>query len=143
MRGRGKLRLRNLLLQASRLLPAAGQLRPHDGRSLFTGYDDGAVNVWHVGGGLPVRTMRFDRSGILAFGPDGRWIASRDEDDAEILDLNDGVKGLRVFRLQGHGNFNDVTTAAFSPDGRLLASTDEHGNIIIWDVSTGHMVCGD
>src|SRR5260370_41055572 len=84
--------------------------------------------------------MQFYRSGILAFGPDGRWIASRDEDEAEILDLNDGVKGLRVVRLQGHGSFNDVTTAAFSPDGRLLASADEHANIIIWDVSTGHML---
>ena len=110
-----------------------------DGHSLLTGNDIGSVVVWPVDGGPPARTIQFPRGRVLAFSPDGHWIASWDEDGSEILDLFDAVTGKRVFQLTGQGG--TIGRAAFSADSRWVATTNEDGNnIVIWDVSKGRLL---
>jgi WD40 repeat protein len=110
-----------------------------DGLSLLTGNDIGSVVVWPVGGGPPARTIQLPRGMVLAFSPDGRWIAAWDPDGSEILDLFDAPTGKRVFQLTGQGG--TIGRAAFSPDSRWVATTNADGNnIVIWNVSKGKLL---
>jgi hypothetical protein len=67
----------------------------------------------------------------VAFSPDGRLLASCDD---ETVRLWDPATGAEKRTLTGHtGRVNGV---AFSPDGRLLASCDDE-TVRLWDPATG------
>jgi len=59
--------------------------------------------------------------------PDGRVVASADNDRFVIVDLA-GPGRMRTVPARG------TRTLAYSPDGRLLASSQTDGTILIWDV---------
>jgi WD40 repeat protein len=67
----------------------------------------------------------------VGYGPDGRTVASADDDGTIILwGANDG-RCVAKFQ-QGEG----VNYIAFSPDGRTLAVGDRQGRITLFDVTT-------
>jgi WD40 repeat protein len=72
----------------------------------------------------------------VAFGPDGRLLATAAEDGAvRIWNVADGAL---VNTLIGH--IDVVGAVAFAPDGKLLASASDDKTIRLWEVATGQLV---
>jgi WD40 repeat protein len=73
------------------------------------------------------------RANHLAFTPDGRLLASANQDNTVCLWDTHAKKKLPS--LQGH--MCHVSSVAFSPDGKRLASGSEDWTIRIWDLESG------
>jgi eukaryotic-like serine/threonine-protein kinase len=101
------------------------------------GYPDHAGFEWRYLNNLsrpPLRTMDGHRANILAadVSPDGRWIASGDNDgEVRIWELESGrlVKAWRYSE-------NEVTTVRFSPEGTLLATGGQDRTTRLWNTQT-------
>jgi WD40 repeat protein len=113
-----------------------------DGRLLATGGGrrsdqtegpPGEVKVWDV----PTGRELFDLPGVthfihcVAFGPDGRLLASGGEDRAVRLWEVASGRDLATF----HGHLDMIKRVVFSPDGRSLASSGEDRTVRVFDVS--------
>ncbi|MFN2149546.1 MAG: WD40 repeat domain-containing protein, partial [Anaerolineales bacterium] len=118
---------------------------PVDSRYLL-GLDNGLILLWNPGS--QPETVRLEgHTGLvrdLAFSPDGARALSASNDGTVIYwDLN---KGQMIRRLTGHQGW--VRTVAFSPAGRQAASggfvgfdsgsVANPGELILWDLETGH-----
>ena len=66
----------------------------------------------------------------VAFSPDGRTLASNQNDAVQLYDVLTGVKRKE---LRGHEYGSHAVT--FSHDGRLLLTTGQDGTAHIWDVA--------
>jgi WD40 repeat protein len=73
---------------------------------------------------------------VLAFSPDGRWIASGDEAEVVILWERASGKALRRFTVPDRG----VRSLAFSPDGRSLVAGSKLGKLQVWEAASGKEV---
>jgi RNA polymerase sigma factor (sigma-70 family) len=71
----------------------------------------------------------------LAFSPDGKFLASGDEDGQVCL--RDGVSGEPTRTLEGHSGW--VTGVAFSPDGKSLVTGSLDKTVKVWDVGSGKL----
>ncbi|KAF8393042.1 hypothetical protein HHK36_021283 [Tetracentron sinense] len=93
---------------------------------------DKTVRLWDVQSGECVRIFIGHRSMILslAMSPDGRYMASGDEDGTIMVwDLS---SGRCVIPLMRHTSC--VWTLAFSCEGSLLASGSANCTVKLWDV---------
>src|SRR5215469_16188110 len=104
-----------------------------DGTHLVSGSQDGTVRIWDASSGkellkivVPSRTLPTGPKGgdidhgsvyAVAFGPDGKAVASGDYDG--MVYLWDAATGRRLHTLAGHGR--EVSGLAFSPDVKTLA----------------------
>lgn len=104
-----------------------------DGAMLAIGDDVGGVTLWDVANNKKLNIFE-SHSAIslgVAFGPDGKTIASASGDKTiKVWNLPDGNLKL----LQGHTD--PLSMVAFSPDGRTLASGSEDDTMKLWDLST-------
>ena len=73
------------------------------------------------------------RAYSVAFGPDGKILASASWDGT--IKFWDTKSGRELRTLAGHGW--GVYNAVFSPDGKQLASASRDGTVKIWEVATG------
>ena len=96
-----------------------------DGRTALSGDSDGAVKLWEVATGKPIRTFTGQSKTInsVAFSPDG--LTALSSTPFRLWDVATG-KELRTFSPWGR-------SVAFSPDG-LTALSD----LTLWEVATGN-----
>ncbi|MFD1937371.1 MULTISPECIES: WD40 repeat domain-containing protein [Nonomuraea] len=74
---------------------------------------------------------------VLAFSPDGHWLAGGSADDTVRLWDVSTHRQIAVF---GHTGW--VEAVVFSPDGRTLVSTDAFGAVKLWDLApTARSAC--
>lgn len=116
-----------------------------DGRTLAGGgtrYDQDStrnvnqgvgVHIWDLSSGELLQSMKGGSGWLrsLAFSPDGRRLASADDDD-KTVEVWDVASGRQLHSFVGHGR--GIRKVAFSPDGGLLASGDSAGVIKLWKV---------
>jgi WD40 repeat protein len=70
---------------------------------------------------------------ILAYSPDGRWLAALDVDLKSVL-LLDARTHETAARFAGHEKL--VYSAAFSPDSRRLATCSQDSTVRLWEMGS-------
>jgi RNA polymerase sigma factor (sigma-70 family) len=106
-----------------------------DGRVLASTGNDKVIRLWNLARRKPILEIKgLGHVVELAFSPDGRWLASAEEDNApvRVWDVRTGKERFRFGDVASRGQ-----TVAFSPDGRLVASGHSDGAIHLWDAATG------
>jgi sugar lactone lactonase YvrE len=96
---------------------------------------DGSVNLWDLTTGeAAVLTGHGEGVNALAFGPDGRTLATGSVDTT--VRLWDVATRRTTAVLEPRSGY--VFSVAFSPDGRTLATGS--GLLQLWDIATGRVV---
>jgi WD40 repeat protein len=100
------------------------------------------VRVWDASSGKEIRTLvgtgRRPRLEPWAVTPDGKLLASMDEDLLRLKEIGSG-KELRAIDMKDKRMSR--ATLTFSPDGKVLAVTDlgdRTGGLFLWDVERNH-----
>ncbi len=115
-----------------------GMAFSHDGKTVATG--GVSIKSFPVGGGdsheIKVPLEKGFTVRVLAFSPDGKWIAeASDEKSPRIYEVSGG-KMVTSFPSEGRGNF--PRSVAFSPNGKMLAAAYQgKGGLRIWDIPEG------
>lgn len=97
------------------------------------------VRLWDVAAANPMQAsrrlgLRADSAHLLAFSPNGRYVALTSEGGVSSVLLWDTTRQrLEAQPLDQPGS---VMTMKFSPDGHWLAAGDWNGNVRLWDVKT-------
>jgi serine/threonine protein kinase/WD40 repeat protein len=105
------------------VLPPFDPLAPRDPRKIFaartSAASPSAVELYDIKGGAVRKSLPIVRGRHVpvAFSPDGRWLATRDETDGMIWDLRAGSLLLSV-----EGVWKHASELAWSSDGRYVAA---------------------
>jgi WD40 repeat protein len=127
-----------------------GPLLSFDGSLLaapvYPGVDESdrrvAVELRHAGSGALVRCLNLRQKGVLAFTPDGDWLAasvSRAKTaEVDLFDLQTG-KTRQSLKANSVKEESRDCALTVSPDGRLVAAADERG-AYVWERASGKLL---
>jgi len=101
---------------------------------LASGSGDKTILLWDVATGSQLSRLAESRSAVfaLAFSPDGRSLASSENNQVVLRDVVTGQEQRRV-----KGPQTAIAYFAFSPDGHTLAWVDGEYGVHLWEVATG------
>ena len=108
-----------------------------NGETIVTSGDDGTLRLWNPENGVvdktgPDMVLRCLRPAVtVAFGTDGKQLASGGADSITLWDVSTGVESATLKCRSG-----DLTQLAFSPDGKRLASAGKDWPILLWDLAS-------
>ncbi|HET9639978.1 MAG TPA: WD40 repeat domain-containing protein [Allosphingosinicella sp.] len=105
------------------------------GEWLATSGYDGAVRLWDIAGGRPLRALEGARGTVwtLDVSPRGDRLAAAGEDG--LVRIWNPADGRLLARLAGHKR--NIWEVRFSPDGKRLASGSFDATARLWDSATG------
>ncbi|HUR60205.1 MAG TPA: WD40 repeat domain-containing protein, partial [Opitutaceae bacterium] len=106
-----------------------------NGRLVATAAENGAVVIWDLALGRPVRNFSGHRDGVssVVFSPDGEQLLTASVDT--LATLWNVSTGRAVRRFSGHTG--PVTSAVFSADGKKILTGSGDKTAILWDANTG------
>jgi WD40 repeat protein/ABC-type dipeptide/oligopeptide/nickel transport system ATPase component len=125
--------IRNLILAKTGYINAIA-FHP-DGKSLVTGSEDRAIEVWDIEKGQSQKKLLGQNRPIkaLAMSADGNWLASgSDEYPILLWNLNTGQRVGDAFNEHDTA----VTSLRLSPNGDMLVSTSKDGTAVVRDLRT-------
>jgi WD40 repeat protein len=94
------------------------------------------VYLWDADTGRPVARLTDHQARVtLAWGPDGKLLATATQHPENLVRLWDAADGKLLHRMPGHSN--SLNGLSFSPDGTRLASASLDQTARLWDVKTG------
>ena len=105
-----------------------------DGEILASHSTDNTLRLWSPTG-EHIRTIEGDKRswfGGMAFSPDGNLLAATSKNEINLW----SPTGEHI-RTIVEGHEYSVLSVSFHPDGTMLASAGSHGDINLWDVTTG------
>lgn len=106
------------------------------GKVLASSAEDGTVRLWNTADPYrpaPGPVLRLGHTPVIAWRPDGRYLAAGTNDALFVWDTRDALHPHLVTRLRtGTGK---AFSAAFSPDGRTLAVAADHDRAWLWDLT--------
>ena len=113
-----------------------------DGRTLASGDDSGAIELWDVADPARPRLLGqtalpsgFPSAQSVAFSPDGRTLAIGSADGTTwLFDIADPAQP-RLLGPSLTSTLTPVQSVAFSPGGHTLASGSLDGTVRLWDVT--------
>ena len=105
----------------------AGMAFSAGSRLVGTASYDHDARIWRVSDGRLLHELPHGAvaSGV-AFGPDGRWVATAGPERAVIWDLG---TGNQLLKLAGAGDKGRFLAVAFSPDGLTLHTVENDGDV--------------
>jgi WD40 repeat protein/serine/threonine protein kinase len=124
MTGRSAGVFRDLGVRVCSLAPAEGD------EKVLVGMETGEVNVYMVGSGVNIATLRGHSAAVraLARGPEPNlWVSASDDCSLRIWDLSDESC---LAHLQGHSS--PVRAVRFFPNGFMAASGGGDGSVRLW-----------
>jgi hypothetical protein len=106
-----------------------------NGRLVATASENGAVVLWDLAIGRPVRNFSGHRDAVnsVVFSPDGEQLLTASVDS--LATLWNVSTGRVVRRFSGHAGA--VTSAVFSSDGKKILTGSADKMAILWDAATG------
>jgi serine/threonine protein kinase len=87
------------------------------------------TNVYHPGSRSPATSLPGD---LLALSPDGKLVATTDQQNPAAVDLRNAATGQTAATLAGPGERTPATSVVFSSDGRSLAVSYNDGATYVW-----------
>jgi WD40 repeat protein len=102
-----------------------------DGKLVATHGHDLTLAVWDLASGKELDRWDVHEAHVMAFTPDGRRVATKDNGGVHLWDR---ATGRKMWSAKAETRW--LPTLAFSPDGKVLVGAD-YGSVLSWDADTG------